>query len=172
MKKVIGIGSTIIILIIMIIFIKNNYKTSKSGNNISNKSADEIKNYILNIESYQANANIEITSNKTKNVYVVEQEYNKEINSYSQKILEPEVVSGIEFKYDGEKLEIKNNKLALHKIYENYSNIESNELSLAKFIQDYNTSEKQKMYEENDKIVMEVELKQDNKYTRKQEINN
>ena len=31
---------------------KNNYKKIKSGNNISNKSIDEIKEYILSIESY------------------------------------------------------------------------------------------------------------------------
>lgn len=167
MKKFIGIASTIIILIIIIILIKNNYKTSKSGNNISNKSADEVKNYILNIENYEANANIEITSNKTKNVYVVEQRYVKESNIYSQKILEPENVAGIEFIYDGKKLEIKNNKLTLHKIYEDYNYIESNELSLAKFIEDYNKNENKKMYEENDKIIMEVEVTQNSKYTRK-----
>ena len=90
MKKIIGVLASIAVLIIITIFIKNNYKISKTGNNISNKSIDEIEDYILNIESYSANANIEISSNKTKNIYVVEQKYKKENNLYTQKIIEPD----------------------------------------------------------------------------------
>ena len=53
-KKTVVIILATIFFIIIIFLIKNNYKFLKKGNNISNKSADEIKEYILNIESYQA----------------------------------------------------------------------------------------------------------------------
>lgn len=36
---------------------------------MSNKSADEIKNYILNIDSFSAEATVTITSNKTTDTY-------------------------------------------------------------------------------------------------------
>lgn len=170
MKKVMGIISTMIILIIIIILIKNNYKISKSGNNINNKSIDEIESYILNMESYQANAKIEVNSNKTRNTYVVEQKYRKETNKYEQKLLEPENLEGLEFSYDGEKLEIKNNRLTLQKIYENYNYIGSNELSLAKFIEDYKENENKKIEEEDGKVIMEVEVKQNNKYVQNKRL--
>ena len=51
-KKVLIAFSTIAILILVIFLTKRSYKILKNGNNISNKSADEIENYILNIESY------------------------------------------------------------------------------------------------------------------------
>jgi len=170
MKKVIGILSTMIILILIIFLVKNNYKTLKIGNNISNKSIDEIENYILGIESYTANVNIEISSNKTKNIYVVEQKYRKETNEYEQKVLEPENLAGMEFSYKGKELEIKNNRLTLHKIYENYNFIGSNELSLIKFIEDYRENENKKIKEENNKIIMEVEVKQNNKYRQNKKL--
>jgi len=146
MKKIIGIAITIIILIIIIFLFKNNYKKIKSGNNISNKSIDEIKEYILNIESYSANAKVEVESNKIKNTYIVEQRYIKEGNLYKQKVLEPENLSGIEFTYDGKDLNIKNSKLTLNKIYADYKFMGSNELSLTKFIEDYKNNEKTKIY--------------------------
>lgn len=170
MKKIIGIASTIIILIIIIFFIKNNYKKIKIGNNISNKSIDEIKEYILNIESYSANAKIEVQSNKTKNTYIIEQRYIKDGNLYKQKVLEPENLSGIEFTYDGKDLNIKNNKLALNKIYTDYKFIESNELSLIKFIEDYKNNEKTRTYEEDGKIIMEVEVMTNSIYTQNKKL--
>ena len=170
MKKIIGIAITIIILIIIIFLFKNNFKKIKSGNNISNKSIDEIKEYILSIESYNANANIEVTSNKTKNIYIVEQKYIKEGNLYKQKVLEPENLSGLEFTYDGKDLSIKNSKLTLNKIYTDYKFIGSNELSLVKFIEDYSQNQDSKIYEENGKIIMEVEVKQNNIYTQNKKL--
>ena len=51
MKKIITIA-IVIITIIAIFFIKINYKSLKLGNNISNKSAKEIAQYIFDINSY------------------------------------------------------------------------------------------------------------------------
>lgn len=165
LKKAIIIFIIVLILILGVILIKNNYKTSKNGNNISNKSADEIKNLILNIGSYEANANITIKSNKNQNTYVVKQKYNKEGNLYSQEVLEPSGIAGTLIQYDGKDLTIKNTNLNVKKIYENYSYIESNILSLASFIEDYKQSESKEIKEENGIVTLQVKLSNNNKYT-------
>lgn len=164
-KKTIIIFIIVLILILDVILIKNNYKTSKNGNNISNKSADEIENLILNIGSYEANANITIKSNKNQNTYVVKQKYNKEGNLYSQEVLEPSRIAGTLIQYDGKDLTIKNTNLNVKKIYENYSYIESNILSLASFIEDYKQSESKEIKEENGIVTLQVKLSNNNKYT-------
>lgn len=164
-KKTIIIFIIVLILILDVILIKNNYKTSKNGNNISNKSADEIENLILNIGSYEANANITIKSNKNQNTYVVKQKYNKEGNLYSQEVLEPSGIAGTLIQYDGKDLTIKNTNLNVKKIYENYSYIESNILSLASFIEDYKQSESKEIKEENGIVTLQVKLSNNNKYT-------
>lgn len=154
-----------LILILGVILIKNNYKISKIGNNISNKSADEIENLILNIGSYETTANITIKSNKNQNTYVVKQKYNKEGNLYSQEVLEPSGIAGALIQYDGKDLTIKNTNLNVKKIYENYSYIESNILSLASFIEDYKQSESKEIKEENGIVTLQVKLSNNNKYT-------
>lgn len=164
-KKTIIIFIIVLILILGVILIKNNYKTSKNGNNISNKSADEIENLILNIGSYEANANITIKSNKNQNTYVVKQKYNKEGNLYSQEVLEPSGIAGTLIQYDGKDLTIKNTNLNVKKIYDNYSYIESNILSLASFIEDYKQSESKEIKEENGIVTLQVKLSNNNKYT-------
>lgn len=169
-KKTIIIFIIVLILILDVILIKNNYKTSKNGNNISNKSADEIENLILNIGSYEANANITIKSNKNQNTYVVKQKYNKEGNLYSQEVLEPSGIAGTLIQYDGKDLTIKNTNLNVKKIYENYSYIESNILSLASFIEDYKQSESKEIKEENGIVTLQVKLSNNNKYTMKKTL--
>lgn len=152
----------IIISILIIIFITIYYKNLKNGNDISNKSADEIKEYILNMKSYYAIAEITIKSNKNENKYKVKQQYSK--NNYKQEILEPEKISGIQIIYNEGTLYLKNSKLNLNKIYENYTYIESNELSLMAFIEDYKNSDKTQLYEKDDEIILEVNIKNNNKY--------
>lgn len=90
MKKFIIISLIVILIIVSIFLLKNDYKILKKGNNINIKSAEKIKEYILNISSYEAKAEITITSNKTKNIYEVIQSYSKENNSFTQEILKPE----------------------------------------------------------------------------------
>ena len=164
MKKKIIIFCLIFILIITtIILIKNNYKSIKMGNNIINQSADKIKENILNIESYKAKVQITITSNKNTNTYEATQKYYKENNLYKQEITSPESFAGTTFEYDGSNLQIKNTKLNLSKIYENYNYIGSNELSLNNFIEDYNNNENQD-FENDEEIILETIVKTNNKY--------
>ena len=163
MKKKIILFLIIVLIIFCIIFIKNNYKNFKKGNNINIKSADKITEYILNIENYEAEATITVQSNKTTNKYKVKQKYKKENNVYEQEVLEPENIKGLTITYDGKNLEVKNTKLNLSKIYENYMYVGSNDLSLTSFIEEFKENEG-KTYEDNGNVIMETSVKNGNKY--------
>ena len=163
-KKLVFFMSSIAIILLITFFIKINYNSSKKGNNIINKSADEIKEYILNIDSYQANIDIKIKSNRNENIYKVEQKYNKECNVYKQKVIEPQNIAGVEFIYNGENLKVENTELNLSKIYEEYKYIESNELSLISFIEDFKEDKKARCYEERKFVILETQVKNGNKY--------
>ena len=163
MKKIITIA-IVIIVIIAIFFIKTNYKSLKFGNNISNKSAEEIAQYILDINSYQAQVSITVESNKNTNAYLVKEECVKDNNTFKQEILEPQNLNGISFIYDGINLRVENSKLNLNKIYENYPYIGENTITLMGFINDYMESEETRISEENGRIVLETKIKNGNKY--------
>lgn len=169
-KKILILVSIIVVILLAIIFIKNNYKILKHGNNISNKSADEIKEYILNIESYRAIATIKVKSNKNENTYKVEQQYNKKNNEYKQEVIEPDDIKGVQFIYDGNTLKVENIKLELSKIYENYHYIDSNELSIVAFIEDYEADANSKVAEKDGKIILETKVKNENKYVSKKKL--
>lgn len=164
MKKIITIAIIIIIVIIFAIFMKNNYKLSKSGNNMSNKSADEIQKYILGINSYEAVSNITVESNKNTSNYLVKEQYTREGNISKLEIMEPENINGVVFLYDGINLSIKNTNLNLNKIYENYQYIGENTNTLMSFINDYLESSESKCEENGEEIILETKVKNGNKY--------
>ena len=164
MKKIIIIAIIIIITIIAIFFIKSNYKNSIFGNNISSKSADEIKKYILDINSYELTANITIESNKNTNIYVAQEKYMKDNNIFRHEILEPENMKGITFTYDGANVKIENTNLNLNKIYENYPYMGENTITLMSFINDFSDSNETNISENEKEIILEVKLKNGNKY--------
>lgn len=167
-KKIILIVSISIVLTIIIYFFYiNSYKTIKTGNNI-NKSAEEIKNYILSISSYELTAEITINSNKNQNKYVVKQKYEENEHSFKQEVLEPENIKGMITVYDGKKLIIENKNLTLNHLYDNYSWIGDNNLCLNSFIDDYKNSDNSNIKEENE--VVELTAKK-GKYTKKLFVN-
>lgn len=163
MKKIITI-LTVIVIIIIAIFIKINYKSLKFGNNMSSKSAEEIAQYILDINSYEAQAEITVESNKNSSKYIVKEEASKDNNVFKKEILEPENISGVFFIYDGTNLKIENSKLNLSKIYENYPYVGENTITLMDFINDYQESEETNISENNGDIVLEAKTKNGNKY--------
>lgn len=169
-KKVLIIIILIILAILITFFIKTNYKFSKKGNNIINKSADELNEYILSIESYKATANIIVKSNKNENKYSIKQEYNKENNTFKQEVLEPQDIAGTQFVYDGTTLKVENTKLNLSKIYNNYKYIESHQLSLVSFIENYKQDEQAKCIEENGMVIFETNLIENNRYSQKERL--
>ena len=156
----------LISLIFYIFFSKNDYKIFESGNNMSNKSIEEIEKYILNISSYEAKIQVTIESNKNTNKYVILQQYIKP-NQYKQTIIEPSNIEGTEIIYDGQNLSVTNSKLNLSKIYENYEYMASNALTLESFIEDYEKAKEEnntKLYEKNNLYVFEVNINNNNQY--------
>lgn len=164
MKKWAKIIIFSLIIICLIFFVILIIKHFKNGNNMSNKSQEEIEQYILNIDSYEAEVEIEVNTNKNKNKYKAKQKYVKENNLYTQEILEPENIKGTVITYDGTNLKLENTKLNLNKIYENYNYIGSNDLSLSQFVADYNESNEKSINEKNGIIIMEAKIKNGNKY--------
>ncbi len=164
MKKKICILLILIIIVSssFLIFYKNYYKKLKSGNNIS-KSAENIIEYILNINSYEAELEVEVNSNKNINKYKIKQEYKD--NTFKQEILEPQQIKGIITTYDGKNLKIENTNLSLTKLYNDYQNLNNNVLWLNSFVEEYkkdNNSE----YEENDtQIILSNKQENTNRYT-------
>lgn len=98
----------LIFILAICFFRKNDYKTAEFGNtNI--KSAENIKEYILNISSYEANITVEVTSNKNSNKYKLIQKY-FEPNIFKQEVLEPSNIKGLTIQYDGTNLKIDNTR--------------------------------------------------------------
>lgn len=158
-KRTIFISLAIIIILFMIFFLKYNYKNMKFGNNESNKSAEEIKEYILNINSYTAELEVTITSNKNINKYILKQEYDSN-NMEKQTVVKPENIEGVEILYKDGNVEINNSKLNLSKIYSNYPYLSDNVLWLNSFADKCKENpENVKVYEEDDNIVIELNLK-------------
>ncbi len=153
--------AVIIIILFFIFFRILYYKNTKTGNTIIDKTLQEVEAYILNISSYEAEAEITVETNKNTNKYVVEQKYSK-LNIASQKIIEPKNIEGLTIKYDGENLEISNSNLDLKTIYENYTYVSDNILWLSDFIENYKNSNGT-IIEENGIIIMEVKCDK-NKY--------
>ena len=89
-KKVLSIIFIIIIIFIVLIS-KNMTKKFKNGNNMSSQ---EIVDNILNINSYIAEIEVQVKSNKNENKYIMKQEYNTE-NGCVQEIMEPQNLAGI-----------------------------------------------------------------------------
>ncbi len=159
-KKIICIIAVLILITITIYFFsKNNYKTTEFGNtNI--KSAEDIKEYILNLESYEAQISIEINSNKNQNQYKIKQIY-KAPNLVRSEVLEPQSIRGVVTTYDGNNLKIENTKLNLSKIYENYPYVTENHLWLSDFINRYKNNPNATFEEKENQIIMKTNI-QDN----------
>lgn len=154
----------LIFLLISFFIIKIYYKNIISGNTITSKNTDSIVNNILNMKSYEADVTIEITSNKNKNTYKLKQQ-NIGDKAYKQIIEEPRNLEGMEIIFKDNNLEIKNTKLNINKIYENYKYIAENELILTSFVKDYNPQNEIKMEEDENQIILEVKIKKElNRY--------
>ena len=156
------IAFIITLLTLINFFYKKANKNLNLGNNLSNKTNQEIEEYILNISSYEADIEVEVQSNKNTTKYKLKQSYVSP-NIEKQTVEEPSNIQGLQTVYDGNKLTITNTKLNLSTVYENYPYITNNYLWLNSFIEDYKNSQKRKLYEEGNQLVMEVSL-EDNPY--------
>ena len=145
---------TILVLLIVSFLIgmkflnKNYYNSGKFGNNTSIK---EIEKTILNINSYKAEIEVTIKSNKNENKYKLYQEVKD--GKEMQKVIEPEILKGTEIIYENGNLQIKNTQINASKIYTNYPYIAKNELFLSDFLKNFNESSNKEIKKEENKIV-------------------
>lgn len=164
---VIAIIAIIAFSVILYFLFKNDNKNLNFGNNFSNKTLEEIEEYILNISSYEAEIEVQIESNKNQTKYILQQKYSSP-NIEKQIVKEPSNIKGLETTYDGNKLTIHNSKLNLTTVYENYPYLTDNFVWLHSFIEDYKNTKSSgkevKLYEENNQIIMEVKLSNQNPY--------
>lgn len=135
-KKALIPAILICVIVLFTIFQIFHYKNIKTGNNITNKTLQEIESYILNISSYEAEIELNVESNKNSNQYIIRQKFEKPNICY-QEVIEPKNIEGLTIKYNGSNLEVSNTKLNLSKIYENYQYITDNCLWLSDFIENY-----------------------------------
>ena len=167
-RKVVFLLTIVIVLILsilLIFFLKTDYKLFKFGNNMNIKSIKDIDEYILNIESYQVIAEIIVESNKNESKYIVKQKYIRDEKTYLQECIEPESILGLTFTHKNGELKIENTKLKLTKIYEDYPYITENNLSLVAVFSDYLGGKESKCYEEKDSFILETKQRNGNKYT-------
>ena len=160
----------IAIVIFVSIFFKINYKKINTGNNILNKTLDEVQEYICNINSYEATMEVTINSNKNTNKYKIKQTHDE--NEDIQEILEPENVKGIKFIYKNNTLQIINTNLNLTKIYNNYPYIESNNLWLNDFLEEYKQAdnENKEATENDEEVVLKLEVQNEDSNIKYKEL--
>ena len=157
-KKIIFITLVVIlILAILIIFLLNKTNVKKIGNN---STSQEIVDYILNISSYEAKIEVEVKSNKNTNKYILKQQYISP-DVATQEVLEPSNISGIK---------LENTSLNLSNIFENYEYLADNALDLSCFIEDYKKSQNSNYEEKDNKIIMNVQTKNENKYRQSKKL--
>ncbi len=167
-KKVLILIFIIILLIVIFfeIFYKNTAKVFKSGNN---KTSQEIVDYILNIDSYEVTANVEVNSNKNQNKYILKQAFVAPDVS-TQEVIEPSNIAGVKIISDGSSLRLENSNLNLSTVFENYNYLGDNCIDLISFIEDYKKSNKSNYTEEETQIIMKTESKNENKYTKQKTL--
>ena len=145
----------IIILGLVLIFKNKGTKNFKIGNNTSSQ---EIVDYILNINSYEAVIEVDVKSNKNENKYKIKQVFNGKDNN-SQEVLEPGNIAGVKLIKDENSLRLENSNLGLTNILQNYEYISDNALDLSSIIEDYKNNSNSKWEEKNDKIIMKTSSK-------------
>ena len=167
MKKIYWIILLIIVLTVGgVFFYKNRVKNLKNGNN---KNSQEIVDYILNISSYEAKIEVEVKSNKNTNKYILKQQYISP-DVATQEVLEPSNISGIKIIKKGNDLKLENTSLNLSNIFENYEYLADNALDLSCFIEDYKESQNSNYEEKDNKIIMNVQTKNENKYRQSKKL--
>lgn len=168
-KMCIGFALFFVFFITFVFFVKTNYKKINLGNNKNNKSANEVRDYILNINSYTAEFELIVNSNKNTNKYVIKQKYIKD-KVEKQTVIKPENIEGTEISYKDGNIEISSSRLNLSKIYNNYPYLSDNVIWLKSFVENCkNNSDKLQVYDENEYVVMELELN-NNRYLKNRKL--
>ena len=154
-KKIFLIILILIILGISIFLMFFNNKEAKNMKIGNNSSSQDIVNYILNINSYEAEINVEINSNKNNNKYKIKQKYENS-GIITQEIIEPNNIKGVRITKENDNLRIENTDLNLNIILEKYAYLSDNILDLDSFIENYKNNNDSKFTEKNDELILET----------------
>lgn len=162
MKKII-FPTIIVILILTVIGITNFLlkKDNKKNNYGNNKTIEEIEQYLLNIDSYKADVDVTIISNKNENQYKLIQEVKTDY--VKQIVKSPEDIANMELIYINGNLEIRNTNINVSKVYSNYPYISNNVLFLTDFIKKYREITEKSIEEFDDAIYMKI-VNKNNQY--------
>ncbi len=161
-KKIFLIILILIILGISIFLMFFNNKEAKNMKIGNNSSSQDIVNYILNINSYEAEINVEINSNKNNNKYKIKQKYENS-GIITQEIIEPNNINGVRITKENDNLRIENTDLNLNIILEKYDYLSDNILDLDSFIENYKNNNESKFSEKNDELILETVDNSNNK---------
>lgn len=112
---------------------------------------------------------MEVKSNKNTNKYILKQQYISP-DVATQEVLEPSNISGIKIIKKGNDLKLENTSLNLSNIFENYEYLADNALDLSCFIEDYKKSQNSNYEEKDNKIIMNVQTKNENKYRQSKKL--
>ncbi len=161
-KKIFLIILILIILGISIFLMFFNNKEAKNMKIGNNSSSQDVVNYILNINSYEAEINVEINSNKNNNKYKIKQKYENS-GIITQEIIEPNNIKGVRITKENDNLRIENTDLNLNIILEKYAYLSDNILDLDSFIENYKNNNDSKFTEKNDELILETVDNSNNK---------
>ena len=150
-KKLMFVFVFICISIFFIIY----YIFSSFGNNKFRNQNEIVDNILNKFNNYEANILVTITTNKNENNYEMFQEVSEK-NSKTI-IKSPENIKDMIIEINDNTLKIKNTKINMEKIYEEYDGILNNDLFLNKFTKDCENNNF-KFYEKNEKIILETIL--------------
>ena len=161
-KRIFFIICVLIIIIISVFLIFFNNKGAKNLKIGNNSSSQEIVDYILNISSYEATIDVEVTSNKNSNKYIIKQKYESS-GIIEQEVIEPNNIKGVKIIKEGENLRIENTNLNLNMIFEKYNYLSDNVLDLDSFIENYKNNSESKFYEKDNQLILETVDNSNNK---------
>ena len=165
MKKIYIIFVIIFVLIFSIFY----YKKSKLGNTIINLSKEKnIENILSNNFKYDAKLKVKIYSNKNENEYNLKI---KEDGEYSLlEVTGNKDISGLRIEKKQGDLIVKDSKLKLEKIYEDYKEFTDNSLLLSSFAKEYQETKDRKEEENDSEFVIKITLKNYNRYIKYKEL--
>ena len=159
----------VFVVILVLIFSFFYYKNSKLGNTIIKLNEEKnIENILSNKFKYYAKLKVKIYSNKNENNYSLNV---KEDGEYSLlEVTGENNISGLRIEKKKGDLIVKNSKLKLEKIYQDYKEFTDNSLFLSSFTKEYQETKDIKEEENDNEFVVKITLKNYSKYIKYKEL--
>ena len=159
----------VFVVILVLIFSFFYYKNSKLGNTIIKLNEEKnIENILSNKFKYYAKLKVKIYSNKNENNYSLNI---KEDGEYSLlEVTGENDISGLKIEKKKGDLIVKNSKLKLEKIYQDYKEFTDNSLFLSSFAKEYQETKDIKEEENDNEFVVKITLKNYSKYIKYKEL--